>query len=220
MEKSIDPARPNVVGVVHTADGFLQVGIPGLDAVEVRVDSFSDPPGVQQIAEVPLPTIVTVRCPEEGGLRSISDDDRRERYLALLPAAAAIDLGLRSAESMADLREVVLRKAKTLILSFHDFQRTPSLADLEDACAKMRDLGANIVKIATKTESISEVSRLLTLLERSSTPLAVMGMGALGRASRLLFAKAGSALNYGWLDQPQVSGQWSAKEFVELLART
>jgi len=27
-------------------------------------------------------------------------------------------------------------------------------------------------------------------------------------------------LNYGWLDKPQVSGQWSAKEFLELLART
>ena len=220
MEKSIDPARPNVVGVVHSADGFLQARIPGLDAVEVRVDSFAVPPRARQIAELPVPTIVTVRCPEEGGLQSMSDDDRRKHYLALLPAAAAIDLELRSAENMTDLREAVLQNAKTLILSFHDFQRTPSFADLEDACAKMRDLGANILKIATKTESINEVSRLLTLLERSSSPLAVMGMGAFGRASRLLFAKAGSVLNYGWLDKPQVSGQWSAKEFVELLART
>ena len=220
MEKSIDPGRPNVVGVIHTADGFLQAGIPGLNAVEIRVDVLSVPPEARQIAELPVAAIVTVRCAEEGGLRSMSDDDRRESYLALLPGAAAIDLELRSAESMSDLREAVLQNAKTLILSFHDFQRTPSLADLEDACAKMSDLGANILKIATKTESISEVSRLLTLLERSSSPLAVMGMGAFGRASRLLFAKAGSVLNYGWLDKPQFPGQWSAKEFLEFLART
>ena len=220
MEKSIDPGRPNLVGVIHTADGFWQAGIPGLDAVEIRVDALSVPPEARQIAELPVTAIVTVRCAEEGGLQSISDDDRRQSYLALLPTAAATDLELRSAESMSDLREAVLRNAKTLILSFHDFQRTPSLADLENACAKMRDLGANILKIATKTESISEVSRLLTLLEHSSTPLAVMGMGALGRASRLLFAKAGSVLNYGWLDKPQVPGQWSAKEFLEFRART
>jgi 3-dehydroquinate dehydratase I len=220
MEKSIDPGRPNVVGVIHTADGFLQAGIPGLDAVEIRVDAFSVPLEARQIAELPVAAIVTVRCAEEGGLRSMSDDDRRESYLALLPRAAAIDLELRSAESMSDLREAVLRNAKTLILSFHDCQRTPSLADLENACAEMRDLGANILKIATKTESISEVSRLLTLLERSSSPLAVMGMGAFGRASRLLFAKAGSVLNYGWLGKPQVPGQWSAKEFLEFLTRT
>jgi 3-dehydroquinate dehydratase I len=220
MEKSIDTRRPNVVGVIHTPGGFLQAGIPGLNAVEVRVDALSVAPQAGQIAELPVAAIITVRCAEEGGVQSICDDDRRAKYLALLPAAAAIDLELRSAESMSDLRETVLRNAKTLILSFHDFQKTPSLADLEHACAKMRDLGANILKIATKTESGSEVSRLLTLLEHSSTPLAVMGMGALGRASRLLFAKAGSVLNYGWLDKPQVSGQWSAKEFLEFLART
>jgi 3-dehydroquinate dehydratase I len=220
MEKSIDPDRPNVVGVIHTGGGFLQPELPDLDAVEIRVDALSEMPQARQIAELPVAAIITVRCVEEGGLRSISDDDRRTRYLALLPAAAAIDLELRSAESMFDLREAVLKDAKTLILSFHDFERTPALADLENACKKMRDLGANILKIATKTESVGEVSRLLTLLERSSTPLAIMGMGALGRASRLLFAKAGSVLNYGWLDQPQVSGQWSAKEFLEFLART
>ena len=220
MEKSIDPDRSNLVGVIHTAGGFLQAGTPGLHAVEIRVDALSKRPQARQIAELPVAAIVTVRCAEEGGLRSMSDDDRRESYLALLPGAAAIDLELRSAESMSDLRKAILKDAKTLILSFHDFQRTPSLADLEDVCAKMRDLGANILKIATKTESIGEVSRLLTLLERSSTPLAVMGMGTLGRASRLLFAKAGSVLNYGWLDRPQVSGQWSAKEFLEFLART
>ena len=43
-----------------------------------------------------------------------------------------------------------------------------------------------------------------------SQPLSVMGMGPLGKASRLLFARAGSLLNYGYLGEPQVSGQWSA----------
>ncbi len=220
MEKRIDPGRPNMVGVIHTPGGFSQAGIPGLDAVEVRVDALSLPPLARQIAELPVAPIVTVRRAEEGGLQAISDEDRRERYLALLPAAAAVDLELRSAEGMSDLRDSVLRNRKTLILSFHDFEGTPSLSELENMCAKMRDLGANILKIATKTENINGVTRLLNLLERSATPLAVMGMGSLGRASRLLFAKAGSVLNYGWLDKPQVSGQWSAKEFLEFLART
>ena len=220
MEKRIDPGRPNMVGVIHTPGGFSQAGIPGLDAVEVRVDALSLPPLARQIAELPVAPIVTVRRAEEGGLQAISDEDRRERYLALLPAAAAVDLELRSAEGMSDLRDSVLRNRKTLILSFHDFEGTPSLSELENMCAKMRDLGANILKIATKTENNNGVTRLLNLLERSATPLAVMGMGSLGRASRLLFAKAGSVLNYGWLDKPQVSGQWSAKEFLEFLART
>ncbi len=35
-------------------------------------------------------------------------------------------------------------------------------------------------------------------------------MGPLGKVSRLLFAAAGSVLNYGYLDRPQVAGQWEA----------
>jgi 3-dehydroquinate dehydratase-1 len=37
-----------------------------------------------------------------------------------------------------------------------------------------------------------------------------MGMGALGKVSRLVFAEAGSVLNYGYLDRPNASGQWEA----------
>jgi 3-dehydroquinate dehydratase-1 len=220
MEKSIHPDRPNVVGVIHTEAGFLEAGTPGLDAVEARVDALPDPPSARQLAELPIAAIVTVRCPDEGGVNAMSEEDRLASYFALLPSACAIDLEMRSAEKMWDLVGAVRREGKILILSFHDFETTPSLSDLQDVCAKMRGFGADIVKIATKTETVVEVSRLLALLEHSSAPLAVMGMGALGRASRLLFAEAGSALNYGWLDKPQVPGQWSAKQFVELLGRT
>jgi 3-dehydroquinate dehydratase I len=220
MEKSITSDRPNVVGVIHTTGGFLEAGISGLDAVEVRVDALRDSPSLRQIAELPVAAIVTVRRPDEGGTRAMSDEERVASYFALLPSASAIDLELRSAERMRDLVEAVRREEKTLILSSHDFAGTPPLSHLQETCAKMRGLGADIVKIATRTETLGEVATLLALLEGSSAPLAVMGMGALGRASRLLFAKAGSALNYGWLDKPQVAGQWSAKEFIELLART
>lgn len=220
MEKSIHLDRANVVGVIRTEGGFREAGISGLDAVEVRVDALSDPPSPRQVADLPVAAIVTVRRVDEGGIKTMSEADRLARYFEFLPSASAIDLEMRSAEGMRELVEAVRREGKLLILSFHDFQTTPPLSDLRDMCARMRELGADIAKIATRTETLAEVSRLLALLEQSSSPLAVMGMGALGGASRLLFAKAGSALNYGWLDRPQVPGQWSAKEFVELLART
>ena len=41
-----------------------------------------------------------------------------------------------------------------------------------------------------------------------------MGMGPLGKVSRLVLAAAGSRLNYGYLDKPQVPGQWPALELV------
>jgi 3-dehydroquinate dehydratase len=58
-----------------------------------------------------------------------------------------------------------------------------------------------------------------TTKQRSSQPLlSVMAMGAFGKISRLLFAKTGSVLNYGFLDQSNASGQWPAKLLKKRLA--
>jgi 3-dehydroquinate dehydratase-1 len=44
-----------------------------------------------------------------------------------------------------------------------------------------------------------------------------MGMGPLGKVSRLVLGAAGSRLNYGYLDKPQVPGQWPAAELAQRL---
>ena len=219
MEKRIHLQRSNLVGVIHTAGGFAQAGNPGLDAVEVRVDALPRPPSAQQVAALSVPAIVTVRRLDEGGVRPISEEERVAHYLALLPAAAAVDIEVRAARRLRKVLEAARHERKAVILSFHDFEATPSLAILRRVSARARRAGASVVKIAAKTESPADVARLLVLLDEASEPLAVMGMGALGRASRLLFAQAGSTLNYGWLDKPQVAGQWSAGEYLEFLAR-
>ena len=81
------------------------------------------------------------------------------------------------------------------------------------------DAGADVLKIATRTDSAADVARLLGLLEKTPLPLAVMGLGPLGMASRVMLAAAGSVLNYGWLHQPNVTGQWSAKDLQGILKK-
>ena len=46
-----------------------------------------------------------------------------------------------------------------------------------------------------------------------------MGMGVFGKVSRLALAKAGSALNYGYLDRPNAPGQWEARELKKLISQ-
>jgi len=210
-------SRANVIGTIHTPGGFAAARKSRLDGVEVRVDTLPKVPSLARLESVPLPVLLTVRRPDEGGSRPWSDAERLAHYLALLPGAAALDLEMRSARKLA--RVIEGRGRRPLVLSFHDFEGTPSLAKLRAVEARARDAGADVVKIATRTETAAEVARLLTLLDERRGPLAVMGMGKLGRASRLLFARAGSVLNYGWLDRPQVPGQWSAADFQDLLAR-
>jgi 3-dehydroquinate dehydratase-1 len=54
--------------------------------------------------------------------------------------------------------------------------------------------------------------------EPAPLPLAVMAMGRFGKVSRLLFAQAGSVLNYGYLATANAPGQWPAARLRELFA--
>lgn len=142
---------------------------------------------------------------------------RRAALFDLLPSAAIVDVEIRSLREMAE----VVREAKTggvaVLASFHDFKRTPQPSRLREIANRARDAGADFLKIATRTSSPGDVARLLDLLGKTPLPLAVMGMGPLGMASRVMLATAGSILNYGWLHRPNVSGQWSAVELARLL---
>jgi 3-dehydroquinate dehydratase-1 len=218
-QRRIPLDRANVVGVIHTAGGFAAAVKSRVDAVEVRADALPQPPDPERIAQLSLPAILTVRRHDEGGARPLADEVRLALYLELLPTAAAVDIEGKSLSALGELVTAARKTKATVIVSFHDFQGTPSLPRLRTWMAKALDGGADVVKIASVTEKPGDVARLLTLLDAATSPLAVMGMGTLGRASRLLFARAGSVLNYGWLDKPQVPGQWSAPDLRDLLAR-
>jgi len=64
-----------------------------------------------------------------------------------------------------------------LILSSHDFERTPPRAELHAKAAAMRAAGADIVKIAAMANDIGEAADVLSLLQEKSG--AAMG-GLLG----------------------------------------
>lgn len=219
-KKSLRLDGVNLVGTIHTREGFGAAARAELDAVELRADAFVRPPDGLRLAALTQPVILTVRRFDEGGGRRQTDRERREAYLGLLDSAAAVDVELRSLDALEPVIKAARDRGKILIVSFHDFTGTPGARRLNAICAAAREGGADIVKVATRTDKAAEVGRLLALLDRKSGPLAVMGMGALGKASRLLLAKAGSTLNYGWLGRPQVPGQWNAVEFGKLLART
>ena len=142
---------------------------------------------------------------------------RRKALLELLPAAALVDVEIRSLRGMKEVLTEARKAGVGVIASFHDFQKTPLASRLEDLVKQACDAGADVLKIATRADSPADVARLLNLLERSPLPLALMGMGRLGMASRVMLAAAGSVLNYGWLHRPNVTGQWSARELRGIL---
>lgn len=212
-----------VVGTAHTHGGLraaaaLPAGV--LSAVEVRLDVLS--PNATELAAIKHPLILTPRGHSEGGALEWTAVERTEKTLPLLEFAGAVDVELSAAAKMSRLCGECHQRKVPLIFSFHDFAKTPGRKKLHALHAKALDEGASVFKVAALLHDAADLAELLIFLHearsRKTVPVAVMGMGALGRASRIMLGTAGSALNYGWLHKPQVPGQWPARKLARLLA--
>lgn len=224
-QNSRDLIKPGaIVGPIHSPESLraarrLVAGV--VDLLEVRVDHFADAPDtlLDAVGGLTLPLIVTVRHPAEGGKHDLGFARRRELYSQFLPVAAAIDVELRSVKALSGVLEAARAGGVQVIVSFHNFEATPTAAQLEKTVKGAVAAGADVVKIAAKAETGADLHRLLGLfVEKTSRPLSVMAMGRFGKVSRLLFAQAGSVLNYAYLGTANASGQWSARDFRRRLA--
>lgn len=212
-------SKTSVVGIVDSPAALSAANkLPknSVDYLEWRADclpeSLEIPPSI-------FPWILTVRHFLEGGKRELSTKKREEIFASHLPSANAVDIELRSFRPLAGIIASALDRRIQVVASFHDFKKTPPAGKLHDLAKQACDQGADILKIATRTDSPADVSRLLELFQTSKIPLSVMGMGRLGFGSRVLFAQCGSVLNYGWLHRPNVPGQWAAVELKRILTQ-
>ncbi|PYJ11484.1 MAG: hypothetical protein DMF06_02260 [Verrucomicrobia bacterium] len=217
------PSPPQIVGVIFTrADLQRAVRMRNPpDLFELRLDAFlgRDDEVEAALADLGAPLIITARHPLEGGSNQLSARKRRGLLWRFLPHAAYVDIELRSAGPFAALLAEVRAKRVRTILSFHDLKKTPSRSRLDEIARVARSLGADLLKIATRTDTVAELDRLLDFFrgERLRSDIAAMGIGRLGRASRFEFARHRSVLHYGHLRQPQAEGQLSVAQLRRLL---
>lgn len=219
-------SSPLIVGILHTPTCLKKLAAEtfdwrtaGIDLLEIRLDAL--PHGFKMPENFPLPVIATARDPKEGGVNNLSFSQRQKLLESALPWTSFIDIELKNQKkfstTIARAREVQC----SIIFSHHDFEKTPSLTELQELVTRAYEFGATIFKVATITSSEEELAKLLKFQELPHPiPLATMGMGALGKKSRPLLAVAGSALLYGWLYKPlstmPSSTQLSAREMIRL----
>ena len=215
-QKRTPATRPEIVATAHSAAGLraacsLRRG--EVDLIELRLDLLRGTAGGVRgaMSKLRAPVLLTARHPAEGGARGLSGAERRNLLAEFLPEARAVDVELRSVTFFQGLLREADRRGVRKIISFHDFSGTPSLPRLRRIVANAAQHGADIVKIATFLRGPSDLAVLLSLQSSAkNTRLATMGMGPLGRVSRLALAASGSRLVYGYLDRAQVPGQWPA----------
>jgi 3-dehydroquinate dehydratase-1 len=181
------------------------------DLFELRLDCL--------VPRLQAPLIITARSPQEGGANALSIGKRRNLLSRFLPWAQCIDIELRSTVALDSLLRVAKQKRIKRIISYHNFKSTPPVRVLmsKARAAKMR--GADILKVATRTDTPAELTRLLEFATSESIGLAVsaMGIGRLGAISRVLLAQAGSVLMYASIGtRPTIEGQLSLDQLRAL----
>ena len=215
--------RPRIVGVIASRadlDRALQMRRPP-DLFELRLDRLADIADEVEnvLPKLRTPLIITARHPREGGARKLRLRQRRDLLAQFLNHAHHIDVELRSAPALQSILTLAEKKNIRRIISFHNFKSTPSARILAAKAREARSHGADIFKVATRTDTPIELGRLVEFM--TSRPLdlavAVMGIGKLGAISRVLLARAGSVLIYASIGAAtDVEGQLSLEQLRAL----
>jgi 3-dehydroquinate dehydratase-1 len=212
---------PRVVGTIVTSSGLdhisRQSSLP-CDVVELRLDHLLECSNWMELSKGiernGYPVFVTLRSHLEGGKWGGPDQERLPFIERALDSLSGIDVELNS--SIANEAAAAARKeGKPCIVSFHDFEKTPSLPELNEIISRGQKI-APIVKISAMATEQEDINRLRELLEKAhECLLCVIAMGSLGTATRISFSAAGSCLTYGYLDKPGAPGQLSARDLVK-----
>ena len=225
-------SRSRIVGVITSPadlDFAIRMGDPP-DFFELRLDRLVHPAsrghGVatvvdrleEKISKLRAPLIVTARHPKEGGANRLSSRGRRNLLARFLSHARYIDVELRSAPFFHSLLRLARKRNVRRIISVHYLKSTPPSNQLRDKARAAKRHGADIFKLATRTDTPAQLTRLLDFVAANDVDVAVsaMGIGRLGAASRVLLACCGSALVYVSLGRSDIEGQISLEQFRAL----
>jgi 3-dehydroquinate dehydratase-1 len=191
------------------------------DFFELRLDCLSGTIKKQELSMLKAQLILTARDPGEGGVNNLPAPKRRELLRQFLPFAALIDVELRSFAEFESIVDLAREQDVGIILSFHDLESTPSLGSLYAIARKAKSLGADILKIATRTDTRRALSRLIDFIYNKGVdlPVSVMGIGKFGRESRRESIRLGSVLNYCSLSRANLPGQPTLSQIRRWMGR-
>ncbi len=224
---NFDLSSPRVVATVTRPEDlpFLDAAaeLP-CDLLEYRLDNLlaCADEAMASMNRQSTPALLTVRSPSEGGAGNLSPEERLALYRNHWDAATLVDTEVASLESpsFSDFANEVHDAGSLLVASFHDFSGFPGRDLLADKLAAAYSLRADAAKIAVVVNSMSDLFTLVELVDYhrgKGRLISAMGMGPLGKISRLVLAKAGSCLNYGYLQTPNAPGQWSTADLQKLI---
>jgi len=186
----------------------------GAAMLELRLDLIGEKPdSLYPAIPKTIPTVLTCRP-------GIYSDEERAALLkqGLELGAAYVDVETESPDAfLIDIKQCAdLHRAK-LIVSYHNFERTPGLEDLESMMIACFERGADIVKIATRINGTEDVLNLIALFGLPGQKV-ILGMGPQGRILRIMGPYLGGVFTFASLEEGKETapGQLSIKEMNDI----
>ncbi|CFR26219.1 type I 3-dehydroquinate dehydratase [Yersinia frederiksenii] len=220
------------VSSIHSEAQYYQAF--DFDILEWRIDHFDDVNNMAAILDAAhqlrsiihdKPILFTFRTAKEGGEKEISTEDYLTLNKTLIDSGQVdmIDLELFTGDqAVSGMIEHAHRKGVKVIMSNHDFHKTPPKDEIVKRLRKMQELGADIPKIALMPQNKSDVLTLLAATlemheKYADRPIITMSMSKLGIISRLSGEVFGSAATFGALKKASAPGQIDIKDLRSAL---
>ncbi|MEZ5072299.1 MAG: type I 3-dehydroquinate dehydratase [Bacteroidales bacterium] len=167
----------------------------GARLLELRLDLLkSDPTSLYSWIPKGIRTVATCRP---------GPFDEKKRLALLKEAmdlgATYVDVELES--GAGELRELIgyaRSRGTEVIVSHHDFDKTPSTEELEALVGQCYDKGGDVAKVATRVNTRDDLIRLFSLY-RGPGRKVIVGMGALGRMVRVAAPYLGAEFTFASL---------------------
>ncbi|MFH1546430.1 MAG: type I 3-dehydroquinate dehydratase [Patescibacteria group bacterium] len=222
--KIIIPLRPN--SIAELKRDLLDTEEKA-DLIEVWLDGVKqlDEPKIQKIVKaVGKPLILNLKNKKEGGVSRFGDKKRVE-FLKIAAKAGAdfVDADLNLPAGL--LRELKKECGETkLILSFHDFEKTPKIESLRRFVEKAFRLNADVVKLVGFAKNWNDCTPIFQIsweLAKAGKSFLTMAMGECGEPTRVITPLIGglgmfapiekkSATAAGQLTVEELRGWWKA----------
>ncbi|KRM77596.1 type I 3-dehydroquinate dehydratase [Secundilactobacillus collinoides] len=193
------------------------------DVVEWRIDFFEGVLDASALAQTgkklhdaigDLALLTTFRTNGEGG-ELVLDDAGYFQVCENVIAGQftdALDVERYHEESaVKGIIEKAHAQKVVIIMSNHDFDKTPAEDDIVGRLTSMVEYGADVAKMAVMPNSVQDVITLLKATHRASLslskPIITMSMGDLGKVSRMAGEVFGSSLSFGTVGAASAPGQ-------------
>ncbi|MFL4378886.1 type I 3-dehydroquinate dehydratase [Acinetobacter baumannii] len=222
--KTKEQALAQAQVIANTADA---------DLAEFRIDLLSFASDTKQVIALGhelkkilgnKPMIATIRTKNEGGQLEISDADYGKTYQAYLknPFMDWLDVEMfRDQKVVSEIVQKAHQKKVLVVMSNHDFQKTPNQDEIEKRLLKQDQMGADVLKIAVMPKSKQDVFTLmnatLKVSQQTTKPLLTMSMGQLGTISRVAIANMGGSYSFGMIGQASAPGQIDVTKLKQIL---